>query len=255
MTRLPGERQKRGWYAIPDGRSDDIVADHLASQREGYMTAAQQSIEKAYALLPTDRGAAEEQARQALDQVVRAFWWAEDTPHEDAIHELMHKLGRWVRETFGCNVTYDQGRYEQRCPIAIGHKRFGFSVGFIARRMCSLCGDDLSECPHMPGTAYLVPGGVGPAGHCPVCLKEECSEHDADKTYRVGVVAQIFEAELEEVSIVRRPAQPEARLTALPMPIEDLRKHLGPDFEPGMRVICNQCLIGCPGFTELSSDQ
>jgi hypothetical protein len=44
---------------------------------------------------------AESEARLAIDQVVRAFWWAEDTDAEERQHRLMHEVGRWTRQTFG----------------------------------------------------------------------------------------------------------------------------------------------------------
>ena len=60
----------------------------------------------------------------------------------------------------------------QTCPVALAHNRIGMSIGGTAKRLCSLCGDDLSECEHTPGTSYLVPGGVSSLGWCRVCLQE-----------------------------------------------------------------------------------
>jgi len=126
------------------------------------------------------------------------------------------------------------------------------SIGFTAQRLCSLCGEDISECPHMPGTAYLVPGGIGPGGICPVCLSETCEEHDAAHTYRVSAIARVVSADLHEVSLVDRPVQPEARLVSIPLPTGKLQDALGPGFVPGMPVSCDKCLSGCWGFTTLS---
>jgi hypothetical protein len=54
-----------------------------------------------------------------------------------------------------------------------------------------------------------------------------------------------------EISIVRRPVEPEARLSALPVSTDDLVSEFGPGFKPGMEVSCNRCLSDCWGFEEL----
>lgn len=246
-----GQQRPDGWFAVPDGSDSDIHADYVRKQREDYVAEALSLRERASALLASDHDAAEQCARAALDRVVRAFWWAEELPEEEAVHGLMHDLGRWVRETFGCTIVPSDGVYQDTCPVSIAHRRVGMSIGFTAQRLCSLCGEDISECPHLPGTAYLVPGGIGPAGCCPVCLSETCSEHDPGQTYRVSAVARVVNLDLQEISLVGRPRQPEARLTAISMPTEDLREHFGPEFVVGMPLSCNKCLSGCWGFTTL----
>ena len=243
------------WCAVADGSDSDIRAAYLTRRREDYLAEALSLRDQASELLAGDPKEAEQRARAALDRVVRAFWWAEDRPEEEPVHELTHELGRWVRETFGCTILPRNGRYEQRCPVAIAHKRMGMSIGFTAQRLCSLCGEDISECQHMPGTAYLVPGGIGPAGICPVCLSETCEEHYAAHTYRVSAIARVVSGDLQEISLVDRPAQPEARLTSIPLPTDKLQDVLGPGFTPGMPVSCDKCLSGCWGFTTLSSDE
>jgi hypothetical protein len=162
----------------------------------------------------------------------------------------MHSIGRWTRKKFGCQLAFNGSSYEHRCPIRIAHKRIGQSIGFTAQRICSICGGDLSECEHRKGRSYWVRSGVGPSGHCPVCLADSCG-HNSDRLYRVSVVSIIKEAELREVSFVSRPAQPEARLLALPIDTAELAEYLGPGFEVGMPVNCDACLGPCTGFDEL----
>jgi hypothetical protein len=244
-------QQQAGWFAIPDGSSSDLVAEPTKQRREDYLAEAAALREQASGLLGTDRDEAERCARAALYAVVRAFWWAEELPEEDSIHESMHELGRWVRETFGCTILPRNGVYEQRCPVDIAHKKMGMSIGFTAQRLCSLCGEDISECPHVFGTAYLVPGGVGPSGRCPVCLSDTCTEHDPAQTYRVSAVSIVAHADVQEISLVGRPRQPEARFLSIPLPTDDLREYLGPDFVVGMPLSCDKCLSGCWGFTTL----
>jgi hypothetical protein len=66
------------------------------------------------------------------------------------------------------------------------------------------------------------------------------------------VISIVTEGTIEEISFVDRPAQPEARLVAMPLSVEGLQELLGPEFVPGMPVSCDQCLLDCPGFTRLS---
>jgi hypothetical protein len=197
-----------------------------------------------------DAALAEREARAAIDAAVRAFWWADATDAEEPLHQLMHDIGRWTRRSFACHLAYDGTRYSQRCPIAIAHKRLGMSMAFVARRMCSICGEDLSECEHIRGRAYWVRGGAHDGLACPVCHQQTC-EHRHDRLYRVSVISNVKEVDrILEVSVVGRPAQPEARPTELPIDTSALRQHLGPAFREGMKVSCDLCLGECWGFDE-----
>lgn len=191
---------------------------------------------------------AERDAREALKLYRASLDWAEDTDLEDEAHRMMDDAGRWVHETFGCHVERVGHEYRQVCPVALGHNRIGLSIGgHAAVRVCSLCGEDISECEHLPRSAYLVPGGPEDLGWCRVCLKETC-DHDRNTTYRVSVVAIIRELDLHEVSIVSKPAHPEARIHSISISHADLKAELGPEFEPGIDVSCDRCLTQCEGL-------
>jgi len=196
---------------------------------------------------------AERDARAALTLFARSLDWAEDTEEEDEAHRLMDQAGTWVRETFGCQLTRSGTRYSQTCPVALAHNRIGMSIGGTAKRLCSLCGDDLSECEHIPGTSYLVPGGVSSLGWCRVCLQEAC-EHTPDQNHRVSVVGIIKQMDLVEVSFVPKPAQPEARIMEMTIPVPELIEALGDTFVPGDEVSCGRCLRECEGLTKHDPD-
>ncbi|HWL37496.1 MAG TPA: hypothetical protein VNQ77_15025 [Frankiaceae bacterium] len=197
---------------------------------------------------PKMRRLAERDARLALALYAGSLDWAEDTEWETEAHHRMDEAGSWVRRTFGCWLARTGTSYKQTCPVALGHNRIGFSVGGTARvRICSLCGEDVSECEHLPNTAYLVPGGPTDLGWCRVCLKESCN-HLPGEEYRVDVVSIIREMEVEEVSIVSKPAHPEARITEINISVEDLYQQLGDQFTPGMQVSCDRCLLPCQGL-------
>ena len=196
------------------GADDDLreahrhrqVADRRATA-ELLMDAAHKKVEESSDGEGIDE--AERSARDALGFFARSLDWAEDSPEEGEAHRLMDEAGAWVCQTFRCRLKRLCASYEQTCPVALAHNRIGFSIGGVARRTCSLCGGDFSECDHMPGMAYLVPGGHDQLGWCRVCLKETCG-HLPSVQYRVSVVAIICEMNIDEVSLVGKPAQPEA---------------------------------------------
>jgi hypothetical protein len=204
-------------------------------------------LEASHGLRGTDRPGAESAARSALLSCARALDWAEDSDREDEIHQRLDLLGLYVRTTFGCTVYRDGNQYRITCPVHIAHRRIGLSIGGTAQRVCSLCGYDISECEHLGDRAYIVTGGKNDLGWCRVCCKETC-DHVASQEYRTAPVAIIQHMNLEEISIVSKPAQPEARFTSMPLSISTLVEGLGPRFRPGMDVSCDRCLSKCGGL-------
>lgn len=184
---------------------------------------------------------------QALQFYARSLDWAEDTDAEEEAHQRMDAAGEWVRSTFGCWLARSGATYRQTCPVALAHNRVGFSIGGSASRICSLCGEDFSECEHVPGIAYMVPGGSSALGWCRVCLEKAC-DHSPHQLYRVSVTAIIQEMEVHEVSLVDKPAQPEARIMQMSVPTSELQAELGDGFIPGIEVSCDRCLRPCEGL-------
>ncbi len=235
------------------GTDDDLRRSYREEQVNSRRARGDQLMRHAREILEQADGSdaakeAEPEARQALVSYRASLDWAEDSDLEDEAHRQLDHAGRWVRETFGCLVDRSGTEYKQTCPVALGHNRIGLSVGGAASRTCSLCGQDVSECEHLPGTSYNVPGGPDDLGWCRVCCKEEC-DHLPTESYRAAVVSIIREMELVEVSIVHRPANPEARIHAISIELSELRAALGDSFEPGMDVSCDRCLSACDGLT------
>jgi hypothetical protein len=259
-----GRQPGREPDGVPTDRSDAPIEGSEAGDAQDlreaarrrpirdYHAAAKRHFYAAKKLVGRDARASEREARLAIDAAVRAFWWAEDTDLEDEQHRLMHDLGKWTRERFGCWLHFEGSRYTLRCPIAIAHKRLGFSVGYTGTLICSICGGDVSECPHMPDRAYWVRGGPNATGRCPVCGRKKC-DHRPDRLYRAAMTRIVTQMRLREVSMVSRPAGVETRLTEIPVDTDGLQQHLGSAWKPGMPVSCDRCLGGldsCLGFTE-----
>jgi len=232
------------------GTDDDLRSDYVRGQITQRRKTGDEMLADSKAALasdPPDRSAAERIARGALQMYARSLDWAEDTPAEEDAHSTMDAAGRWVRRTFGCWLDRDGTTYSETCPVALAHNRLGFSVGGSAKRVCSLCDDDLSECEHLPGTAYMVPGGSGLLGWCRVCLQPEC-EHSPEELYRASVVSTIQQMDVDEISLVTKPKQPEARIFKMSVSTADLQSALGDEFVPGMEVSCEKCITDWKGL-------
>ncbi len=174
------------------------------------------------------RKESEEKAREALAMFASAMNWLEDDPVGfDAAHTEIHAAGPHVRRGYesGCKLHWTGEAYEQRCPAALCHRRWGFSVEFIVREWhCSLCGATPEDCPHLQGVVY-----------------------DEAVCHRV-----ITDAEVIGLAVVDRPAFPDARLEAIGVPTSELRRRI-PGLRDGQRVRCDLCLQGlseCPGFSD-----
>jgi hypothetical protein len=170
---------------------------------------------------PTNEG--EESIREALEVLRSAMNWLEDTSHFDEAHAALDEAGTIARANFphGCQFAYRDGVYYQECPAALAHNRVGLSPGYVLHRVtCSIC--DLSpmddDCSHVKGWAYG---------------DEVC-------------IWQIEEAEVLEVSLVGRPAQPDARITSISVSDSDLVKRFG-NFRRGRPITCDRCLDACSG--------
>jgi hypothetical protein len=167
-----------------------------------------------------------EKARQAMPVLRSAMDWLEDTDLFEVAHARLDILGRLALREFpeGCTYALDEGggQYFQECPVALAHNRIGMSPGYIIRKAeCSVCGLDPEDCHHIRGRIY-----------------------DGVRCHR-----RLVELDLLEVSFVGRPAQPDARITRVSLPLSELRERFGEDFEPGRSLPCNRCLSACGGVT------
>ncbi len=235
------------------GSADDIALSHQTWQTAQSLKRAQTDLRAAGLVLrqhskhPNWAGA-NASARRALGHMRRALDFAEDGPLEETVHRLMDRAGAWVRRVFGCPSLVENRQVRIDCPVNLGHNRIGFSVGMrIKRRTCRLCGDDISECLHIQGQSYWVPGGVDDLDWCRVCGQDHC-DHSADIEYRVPVIVSIDEVEFSEVSLVNKPANPLARIAYNIVPIQDFEDELGCKIPDGTILSCDKCLQPCEGL-------
>lgn len=167
-----------------------------------------------------DHGAARDVARSAMN-------WLEDTEMFSQAHTVLDQIGAVTRKfkAEACVVENDNEVYFDTCSVSLAHSRVGLSPGFVVEEMvCSVCDADPRDCEHLSGEAY---GG--------------------EIAHRV-----IKKARLLEVSLVARPAQPDARITRVSLPSAAVRAALG-EMPPGTKLVCDKCLSACTGLREHSS--
>lgn len=213
----------------PDPRSPRRVRAGLAIGRT-----ARRTFGSACLNMMNDLEKAGQEIREAIRLIASATYWLEDTNHFNAAHDDLHTFGSFAREHFpdDCALHWDGNTYSHICPVPIAHKRFGFSPEMVVKRhLCSLCGDDASECPHLPSQLYRVRGGpdFSPSGRCRVCMKDEC-DHDPNTRYLVTQVRIVDKIErMDGVAMLARTVQPNARLTAVPSILKTSRITLDQD--------------------------
>lgn len=234
------------------GSDEDLREAYVLKQWSRRRSSARARMSRARKLLATGRmEAAEGAAREALGLLRSALNWAEYGSKEEQAHLELDRAGKWVRSTFGCRLWREGHEYKVTCPVSLAHSRAGFSVGGAASSICSLCAGDLSECPQQRGRAYLVPGGTADLGWCRVCMADQKCRHLPTEMYRASVVGIVVEMDLEEVSIVSRPAHPDARIEERSVSHGELQAKLGWQFVPGIEVSCDRCLEPCSGLSRV----
>ena len=150
--------------------------------------------------------------------------WLEDTYEFEEAHRLLDLAGGYVRRTFGCSIHWTGSSYEQRCPVAIAHKRIVVSPEFILVGWdCTICGADAETCAHIAGRVYD---------------GKDCGRRARGPVKLLGI------------AWVTRPDQPDARVQALPISTEELGSKMPSEWRPGMPLSCDRCLLPCDGVEE-----
>ena len=166
----------------------------------------------------------EGELRSALVAFRGAMDWLEaagDDAGFETAHDEMHEAGRQVRTRFGCWLDQENGGYLITCPADLAHTRIGLSINAVSHRIeCTVCDQEISTCPHVKGREY-----------------------DGVTCYH-----RIMDLDVRSVDFVARPAHPDARVIKQSVDIADLVGTLGSEFEAGMAVSCDQCLMECRGI-------
>jgi len=191
------------------------------------------------------REEAEGAMRDSLVRLRNAFHLASEDPK---IGHLLHDRGRKVHDLFSCKVRMSGTTYYQECSVLLSHVHLGFSVGGSANAICSICGQDPWDCEHIKGFKYdgVLCQRIGRT--CNICLEENCSHHVGETYNSVEAVHIMTNLKVEEVSLVKNPANPLARIQVHTLAPDDIRDTL-PEAEreffiPGQTVIhCHHCVV------------
>jgi hypothetical protein len=206
---------------MTDPAEDDWIIEEGLDRRR---RAQAQLAEVEFLLIRGPAEVAETAARNSLAGFASSLNWLEDTDEFDEAHRLLDLAGGYVRRTFGCSLHWTGSSYEQRCPVAIAHKRIGVSPEIVlAGWDCTICGADAETCEHIAGRVYN---------------GEQCGRSARGPIRVLGM------------AWVNRPDQPDARLTALPLPMDELREKMPAEWRPGMPLSCDRCLLPCDGMEE-----
>jgi hypothetical protein len=153
-------------------------------------------------------------ARQALIHAAAAYRYLRWGPFEHAAHVHLHRIGELVGGIYGCWYEFKDDRWMDTCLVSLAHTRMGLSAGFTARRLCSICGKDVSECEHHPGWLYPVDATREDDGTCNVCGEKKC-DHVVGATYYVRPSVKLDSPVLREVSLTPEPRDPSLLITSM----------------------------------------
>jgi hypothetical protein len=184
--------------------------------------------------------------RAAESSAVTAFNYLEDHPKREDAHRAIHRAGFIRGGLLGCPIVRDEEKFWTDCAVNISHIRLGASVGMTSDFSCSVCGLTVEDCDHVMGSTYSLMM-TRADGRCSVCFNQECI-HEAGRTYEIVANPIAVNAILAEVSMVRRPRYPGARIDRMTMNIEqdDAIYQMALDGH----VHCDICVGACNGMRD-----
>lgn len=155
----------------------------------------------------------ESDSRQALVHAAAAYRYLRRGPFEHAAHLQLHRIGEMVGGIYGCWYEFEEGRWMDTCLLSMAHTQMGLSAGFTARRLCSICEQDVSDCEHHPDWLYPV-GAARDSDRCNVCDEETC-DHVVGETYLVRPQVKLDSPVIREVSLTPEPRDPSLLITSM----------------------------------------
>ena len=213
------------------------------------LTAAKELIQEAETAICQKRmDVAEDFYKKSLVKIREALLWE---PEENAYSKYLHEVGRRVHDIFRCELEFEDGMYMVTCPVMLSHCTLGFSIGGSAKSICSICGKNVFDCPHVKGQSYDDVLAKRYQGICNICGQKECEHKEGERYDEVRAFAMIREFDLDHISIVDTPANPLCVIQSFSLLkseiLERLPKTSRDQFVYGKTIVyCNHCLI-CEG--------
>lgn len=185
----------------------------------------------------------EADARQALIHATAAYRYLRRGALKHPADLHLHRIGELVGGIYGCWYEFEHDRWFDTCLASMAHTRMGLSASFTARRVCSICGNDISECEHNLDWLYPVEAARDGAT-CNICEEVQCG-HIVGAMYRVRPRVKLDSPVLREVSLTPEPRDPGLLITSMeadpqppPPPSADYKRR------------CLSCLAGICGEGE-----
>lgn len=204
---------------------------------------AQSLFNEGYCIRRSNPTEAEKLCRESFGLLREAFLLTKDF----RITKQLHRYGRVVHDTFRCIIPFEDGEYEQSCPVSLSHLRHGVSPGISGTEICSICGANMLDCDHVKGWLYSNVPARKAQGACNICRQESC-EHEPGKRYGPTMAFAFMEdLQADHIAIVENPKDPLAAITSQTIDKEDILASLParekPIFQHGETpLFCHHCL-------------
>lgn len=223
---------------------------HCKSEAQNALSVANDFMQEANdAINNREMDVAEKSYRSSLAKIWEALLWE---PEEGNHRKYLHTVGRKVRDIFGCRLEFRDGSYWITCPVMLSHTKVGLSIGGSGKSVCSICGEDIFDCPHVTRQAYDNVIAKRHQDICNICGKKECAHIEGDTYNRVRAFAFVVELNLDHIAFVENPSDPLAVITSYALSKSELLEILPEDkqeqfFYGETKIYCNHCLI-CQGI-------
>lgn len=214
------------------------------SEAQARMSSAITHMAKADHFLSLDKPReAEDALRKSLVIIREAILFQPDNPE---YRSFILKVGRKVHDLFGCIIPFENGQYQAVCPVLLSNISYGFSMGWKKKAICSICGQDIFDCEHVPGRIYDNVEARKFEEICNVCGEKACSHTEGDHFDKVKAIRIVTELKINDISLVERPDNPLCAIMKTPISRDEILDDLSPKekerFEYGITpIFCHRC--------------
>lgn len=234
---------------IDEGKHDGDWVIQCKNEAKAARDVADELLEETKIFIDKqDLKSAERISRRTLQKLREAYLWE---PHVIDHIKYLHKIGKFIHDHFMCLLEYKDGSYWVTCPVLLSHCKGGFSIGGSGRTICSICGKEMIDCPHLKGNQYDNVVAFRQGGLCNICGKRECSHNEGEAYNGVRAFGIVVVISLDHVSLVEKPANPLCVVQRYSLSENELMQNL-PE-EERTKIIhgetpinCHHCLV-CNG--------
>ncbi|TWA98107.1 hypothetical protein [Gluconacetobacter diazotrophicus] len=191
--------------------------------------------------------------RSALDDLLKVFWF--DIASRTQIARVMHTLGKFLLENYGCALGFKDGCYFTSCPNLLLHHDYGFSLRALEKYKCSICNEDPIDCDHRTGRMYRNITCHEFDNRCNICCSDidKCG-HILGNTYDdIEAIKIVIVVDLITFDLVKEPEFVFSRVLEITYPKEYILNSINndPDIEEfsygESKIFCDHCL-SCNGY-------